>query len=51
MQGRIERALVDPHGIARHLLEPLGDPVPVGGLERQDLEDEHVERALRDREA
>src|SRR5882724_8040805 len=31
----------------RNLPEPLGNPVPMRRLQREDLEDQHVERALR----
>ena len=51
MESRIERALVDPHRVARNLFEALCDAVAVRGLERQDLENQHVESALRNGEA
>src|SRR5262249_23273120 len=49
VKGGIERALVDLDHRARDLLQPLRDPVPVGGLERQELEDQHVQSGLVDR--
>jgi len=51
MQGRVERSLVDLDGVSRDLLDALGDGVAVGGPEGQDLQDEHVQGALRDRES
>jgi hypothetical protein len=37
--------------VLRDQLDALGDGVPVKGLEGQDLQDQHVERALRDWES
>jgi len=48
VEGGIERALIDLDDGAGDLLQALRDAVAVGGLEREDLEDQHVERALRD---
>ena len=50
VEGWIERALVDLDHRTRDLLQPLRDTVPMGGFEREDLENQHVERALRDGE-
>ena len=46
MKRGIERALLHLEHGAGHLLEPLRDGVPVDRAERDDLQDEHVERAL-----
>ena len=51
VQRRIQRALVDLHDLAGDLLEPSRDGVAMRGLERQDLQDQHVERALRNRKS
>ncbi len=48
VKGGIERALVDLDHGARDLFQPLRDPVPMGGFERQDLEQQQVKRALRE---
>jgi Penicillinase repressor len=47
MERGIERALLHLHDIARNLLEPLRDGVPVDGPQGDNLQDEHVERPLR----
>ena len=51
VQGGVQRALVDLHDLTRDLLQPLRDRIAVRGLERQHLQDQHVERALREGEA
>src|SRR5437762_1952065 len=51
MQRGIERSLLYPQGIAGDLLQAFGDRPPVERLERQSLEDEQVESALREIEA
>jgi hypothetical protein len=51
VQRRVQRSLIDLDGLARDLLEPLRYPVAMRRIERQDLKDQHVERALRDRES
>ena len=45
----IERALIQMDNGFRNLFQPLSDPIPVRRLQREDLENQHVERALRDR--
>src|SRR4051812_31191049 len=48
MQCGVERSLVDLQDVARDLLNALRDAPTVHGLEREGLEDEHVERPLQD---
>ena len=48
VERRIERSLVDLDHRAGDLLQPLRDAVAVRGLEREDLQNQHVERALGD---
>ena len=48
MERRVERPLVDPQDVARDLLDALRDAPAVHRLERQRLQDEHVERALQE---
>src|SRR5688572_31195100 len=47
MQGRIERALCDLDHVAGNLLEALSDGVPMQRDGGQDLQDQEVERTLR----
>ena len=46
MERGIEGTLLHLQHRARHLVETLGDRVPVDGAEGDHLQDEHVERAL-----
>ena len=46
VQRGIERALLHLQDLARHLLQALGDRVAVNRPEGDDLQDQHVERAL-----
>ena len=46
MERGIERALIDLQHVSRDLLDALRDAPAVHRLERQRLQDEHVERAL-----
>jgi hypothetical protein len=48
MQRWVERALVDLQHVARDLLNALRDSPAMHGLERERLEDQHVQRALED---
>src|SRR5262245_40911497 len=48
VKGRIQRALIDLHGLSRNLPQPLRDGVAMRRLQRQNLKNQHVERALRD---
>src|SRR5262245_54594322 len=48
MKSRIQRALIDSHGLSRNLPQPLRDAVAMRRLQRQNLKNQHVERALRD---
>ena len=47
MQRRIERALLDLDDVVRELLQAVGDAVAMERPERDDFQDEQVERALR----
>src|SRR5262249_19061659 len=47
----IKRALIDLYDRSGNLLQPLRDSIAVGRREGKDLEDQHVERALRDGES
>jgi hypothetical protein len=47
VQRRIERALLHSDDVARELLQPLRDAVAMQRPQRNDFQDEHVERALR----
>lgn len=47
MQSGIQRALVHLYCIVRHLPESLRDRIPMSRSERQDLQHQHVQRALR----
>ena len=47
MKRRVQGTLLHLHDVAGDLLHPPGDCVTVNGLERDDLQDQHVERALR----
>src|SRR6266498_364466 len=49
VEGGIKRTLIDLNDGFRNLLEPLRDAVAVRRLQGKDLENQHVERALRDR--
>ena len=46
MEGGIERSVAHLQDVARHLLEPLADAVPVHGLRRKNLQEQQVEGAL-----
>src|SRR4029078_9754004 len=46
MERGVQRTLLHLQYVARDLLEPLRHGIAVNGPERDDLEDEHVERAL-----
>src|SRR5215471_14159940 len=48
MQRRVERSLLYLHDVAGHLLQPPRDGVAVDRTERDDFQDQHVERALQD---
>jgi hypothetical protein len=48
VQRRIERALPDLERVLRDLLEALDKGVSVDGFEGGDLQDEHIERALKE---
>src|SRR4029453_7357800 len=48
VQRRIERALSDLERVLRDLLEALDEGVSVDGFEGGDLQNEHVERALKE---
>ena len=48
MEGGIKRALIDLNDRSRNLLQSLCDAVTVRRFERKNLENEHIERALRD---
>src|SRR5262245_43899982 len=48
MQRRIERPLLHLHDVAGHLLQPPRDRVAVDRTERDDFQDQHVERALQE---
>src|SRR5215469_14584903 len=50
MEGGIEGALVHLNDGSRDLLQPLSDSVAVRRFEGKDLENHHIERALRDGE-
>ena len=47
MESGIERSLLNLKGLARHLLNSLGDGIAVNGAKGDDPHDEEVERALR----
>src|SRR2546425_2779748 len=51
VQGGVERSLVHLYGFPGDLLDSLRNRIPMSGLEREDLQNQHVERALRDRKA
>src|SRR4030095_8664413 len=46
-----ERALVHLDGFPGDVLDSLRERIPMSGLEREDLQNQHVEGALRDRKA
>lgn len=46
VQGRIQRAVSNQQGVARHLLQALRDGIPVDRLKRDHLQNQHVERPL-----
>src|SRR5262249_9811461 len=46
VQRGVERAVADLEDIARHLQEPLADRPSMQRLEREDLQQQEVERAL-----
>src|SRR5687767_11535320 len=48
MERRVDRALPDLEGVARHLLDVTADPPPMHWLERQSLQDQHIKRSLND---
>ena len=48
MERRVERALGDLQRVARDLANPLGDGPAVQRPERERLEDQEIERALRE---
>ena len=48
VKRRVERALIDAQHVARDLLDALRDAPAVHRLERERLQDEHVERALQE---
>src|SRR6266446_4461744 len=50
MQRRIEGALIHLHYRPRDLVHSLGDAVAVKGLQRHNLQNQHVKRALRNGE-
>jgi hypothetical protein len=51
MEGGIKRPLVDLNSLTRDLLKPLRNPLAMRRFERHDLQNQHVERALRDWES
>src|SRR5687768_16967273 len=46
VQRRVERAIAHLQNVVGNLVEPLADRPAVEGLEREDFQDEQVERAL-----
>ena len=46
LERRIQRALLDREHVARHGLDPLGQPPPVHRLQRERAQHEELERAL-----
>src|SRR6185437_2971607 len=50
MECEVERAVLDVERVARGVLDPTGDRVPVARAPDEGLEDERVERALDERE-
>jgi hypothetical protein len=51
VQRWVQRSLIDLDGFARHLLDPLRDRIAVRRPQRERLQNQHIERALRDRKA
>jgi general secretion pathway protein D len=48
MQGGIQRALLNLEHVAGHLLQAPRDPVPMNRAERDDLQDQYIERPLQE---
>ena len=48
MKGGIERSLADGEDVVGNLLDALSDGPAVLGLDRDGLQDEHVQRALQE---
>jgi len=48
MKGGKQRSGFDLEGVARHLGDTAGDGESVQRFEREDFQDEHVERALQE---
>jgi hypothetical protein len=46
MEREVERAILDVERVARGVLDPAGDGVPVARAPDEGLENERVERAL-----
>jgi hypothetical protein len=51
VKRRVERSLIDLDRFASDLLDPLRDRIAVRRFERERLQNQPVERALRDRKA
>src|SRR3979411_2246203 len=51
MKSGIKRSLLDLQGLARHLLNPLGDGITVNGAKRNHPHDEEIEGTLREIES